>query len=137
MCLDCMALVTYVPFLFSSSLGTAICKCLCSTSRCMKAQKSCPNSKLSKKIAQDKKITIYFQNFSRDDSRQTTPRTSMHVTGDGTYGKSPHQDILSRGPRVPSYATVDHTMLLHRLQHTFRLTGYVISLLSDKSYILC
>ena len=58
-----------------------------------------------------------FQTFLGATVDTTTHRTSMHnrIAGDETVEthvwEGPHLDILSRGPRVPSYATVSDTDL--------------------------
>ena len=77
----------------------------------MKAHKLCVKTQNSAKIHLTTKITIYFQNFSSGSRQNNTPY--LHACNSGWESwEGPHLDILSRGPRVPSYATACNNIFL-------------------------
>ena len=99
--------ITYVPFMFSSPMGTAICKCLCPTSATWKRKSYVSKLQIVQKITYDKNnylLSKPFQRRHRDSRHNNAPY--LHACNRGwDLWEGLHLDILSRGPRVPSYAT--------------------------------
>ena len=68
-------------------------------------RKNCVQTPNCAKKSPTAKITIYFQHFSRGDSRHNKTPYLHAFNRRWDYWEGPYLDILSKGPRVPSYAT--------------------------------
>ena len=106
---------------------------ICPTSAAWK-RKNCVQTPNCEKITYDK--NNYFQNFStRGDSRHNNVQY-LHACNRGwDLWEGPHLDILSRGPRVPSYATAGplYLCLLAMLRKTLANRSFVSAHFSSNS----